>query len=132
MRVLRKTAVLLLVGALLAVCAPSASAAGSAAPRPGSNRSSHDEVVIVNHLGSLLASLWNKLGCSIDPLGHCIASAPKSDTGCGIDPFGRCVTSTTESDNGCSIDPWGHCATSTSENEVGCQIDPLGSCVPGR
>src|SRR5262245_46424015 len=107
MRALRKTAVLLLLGALFAV--PAVSAAG-ARPTPQSESKSSLRVALtfLETMGTLLLRAWSKEGCAIDPWGHCIASAPKSDTGCGIDPLGHCATSTTESDLGCSIDPLGH------------------------
>lgn len=109
MRVLRKTAVLLLVGALFAV--PTVSAAGARpAPPSESKPSLRVALTFLETMGTLLMGAWSKEGCAIDPLGHCIASAPKSDEGCAIDPAGSCADSTTESDIGCSIDPLGQCA----------------------
>jgi hypothetical protein len=109
MRVLRKTAVLLLVGALLAV--PAVSAAGARPAPPSESKSSlRVALTFLETMGSLLMRAWSKEGCAIDPWGHCIVSAPKSDEGCAIDPAGQCGASTTESEVGCQIDPWGSCA----------------------
>ena len=61
----------------------------------------------------LLARIWNKEGCMIDPHGACIPKstvAPNSDAGCGIDPHGICIDiETSTSDNGCGLDPHGGC-----------------------
>jgi hypothetical protein len=113
MRVLRKTAVLLLLGALLAV--PAVSAAGARPAPPSESKSSlRVALTFLETVGTLFAREWSKTGCKIDPLGACVndgTSVPSGDNGCSIDPWGQCGASTTESDLGCSIDPWGHCAT---------------------
>jgi hypothetical protein len=61
----------------------------------------------------LLARIWTKEGCRIDPHGGCLPEStvvPSSDEGCGIDPHGVCIgTATSTSDNGCGIDPHGGC-----------------------
>jgi hypothetical protein len=72
-------------------------------------------------LRALLAPVWSKEGCSIDPHGTCIAGSvqmtparPKGDNGFSIDPDGRRIRATVHraplsplGDNGCSIDPHG-------------------------
>ena len=63
----------------------------------------------------LLARMWNKEGCMLDPHGACIPKStgvPSSDAGCLIDPHGGCVpepSAGTNSDAGCLIDPNGRC-----------------------
>ena len=46
----------------------------------------------------VLTSLWNEIGCNIDPDGRCITSPSttpqttgQADEGCNIDPDGRCI-----------------------------------------
>jgi hypothetical protein len=72
-------------------------------------------------LRSVLAPVWSKEGCSIDPDGRCIAgrvqltpAKPKGDNGCSIDPSGQCRGAAVHraplsplGDEGCSIDPSG-------------------------
>ena len=57
---------------------------------------------------SALVSLWEEIGCGIDPSGAC---APASgEIGCGIDPNGLCATApgtSGQQDIGCLIDPNG-------------------------
>jgi hypothetical protein len=61
----------------------------------------------------LLARIWNKEGCMLDPHGACVPKStvvPSSDAGCGIDPHGGCTgTGSSTSDNGCGLDPHGGC-----------------------
>jgi len=112
MRILRKAAVVLLLGALLGVSAAPASG-GRQASRSGSRSNHRVALSFLEALEHLFTIAWGKTGCKIDPLGACIngsAAVPTGETGCGIDPFGRCATSTAESDIGCMIDPFGHCA----------------------
>ncbi len=82
----------------------------------------------------LLARLWDKEGCLIDPSGspsasngaQCAASTPQK-AGCGIDPSGRSAGRWEK--EGCGIDPDGKRAVSI-RNKEGCGIDPSGQCIP--
>jgi len=69
---------------------------------------------VLDYLGGLLASLWLKSGCTMDPLGRCAPSTPPQiiDGGCTIDPDGRCAPGTLNptTDEGCTMDPNGRCA----------------------
>jgi hypothetical protein len=60
---------------------------------------------------SVLVSFWTKNGCSVDPNGSCLPTAPTKN-GCQMDPNGRCLPAATATtlDNGCSLDPNGSCA----------------------
>jgi len=58
---------------------------------------SSDEIVIPDFLSRawrLLAGIWTKEGCNIDPDGRCQpAPAPlPTKEGCHIDPSGRCIS----------------------------------------
>jgi hypothetical protein len=88
----------------------------------------------IQMVGNFFTSLWEKIGCEIDPWGRCIVS-PSEDhqgstpqggiqekTGCRIDPFGVCVA-----------DPGGQGGSDSNESPIpkaGCKIDPLGACAP--
>ena len=106
MRILRRAAVLILLGLTLG-----APWAGAAPPRPAaqnhlSSRSSTPKNFL-SYLSGLLTSFWLKGGCTIDPNGRC---APGSETGCTIDPNGRCTPRTQNLlDGGCTLDPDGGC-----------------------
>ena len=83
----RRTAVFVLLAALLLV-----PGAASAAPRSASPS-------FLPQLWSLLAALCPDAGCLIDPSGRCkgtLAAAPalpaSADEGCLIDPSGRCAS----------------------------------------
>lgn len=89
MRMLRRTAVLVLLSLLLA--APWASAEPAAKATGG--------------FWSFLVRVWSTAGCWIDPLG-CPAQT-STDEGCHIDPLG-CLAQTS-SDAGCGLDPLGGC-----------------------
>lgn len=80
----------------------------SALPRQVENHTQGVFSLVVD----LFATLWNKAGCTIDPLGGCAPSAPETEEGCRIDPWGRCASSTAPAtDAGCGIDPWGRCGS---------------------
>lgn len=112
----RRKIVLLLLAALL--IAPWA----SAAPRYGNAHPVNlsGELGIPDFLSrawKLLAGVWTKEGCNIDPDGRC-GSAPVAPSplpikeGCHIDPDGRCRfgSSSSFTDAGCNIDPNGRCS----------------------
>jgi hypothetical protein len=118
----RRKIVLLLLAALL--IAPWA----SAAPRHGSTHpaSFSAEFMIPDFLSrawNLLAGVWTKVGCNIDPDGRCgpVPAAPvqlPTKEGCQIDPFGRCLSGSSpilspvsSADTGCQIDPFGRCGS---------------------
>lgn len=91
-----------------------ATTAVSAEPRPGA-RARPARIVASNPIESfsgfwsVLASLWTKNGCQVDPNGSCLPTAPTKN-GCSLDPSGRCLpAATTTLDNGCSADPDGRC-----------------------
>jgi hypothetical protein len=102
----------------------------SAEPRPGARAHSArivglSSVESFSGFWSVLVGLWTKNGCSADPDGRCLPTAPTKN-GCEIDPNGRCLSTK----NGCSADPSGRClpaATTTLDN--GCSVDPNGSCA---
>lgn len=87
MRVLRPFVVVLLV--LVA-----SGAAASPAPRPAALPEAEPAAfrlpALLARLESLLAGVWSKAGCRLDPLGGCIRSAPTTDAGCRVDPLGLC------------------------------------------
>ena len=87
MRILRPFAVLLLVLA-------ASGAAASPAPRPAALPEAEPSILrvptLLARLEGLLAGVWSKAGCRIDPWGRCIESTPTTEAGCGIDPWGRC------------------------------------------
>ena len=104
-RTLRSTALAFTLTALLG--APLASEAAPRAGAAGRAAASFD------WLWRVLAQVWEKEGCRIDPDGLCVPEAPvNTKAGCLIDPNGRClppVPATTEA--GCYIDPFGRCAS---------------------
>jgi hypothetical protein len=114
MPTLRRLAVLLFLITLLA--APwTASAAGPRAERHSRSAKAEPVSTILSRAWTLLAEIWSKEGCGIDPSGRCIptpAPTSHSDIGCGIDLNGRCVpspVSVNRVDTGCNIDPDGRC-----------------------
>ena len=106
MRVFRLIAVFALVLALGVVQASALPAREGAGRRQVENHT-HSVFSLV---GDIFVTLWNKAGCTIDPLGGCVPSVPETKEGCRIDPWGRCSSSTAPAtDAGCGIDPWGRC-----------------------
>jgi hypothetical protein len=105
MRNVRRAAVLILLGLTLGTSWAGASPLGLERSTP------HH---VLDYLGGLLASLWLKTGCTMDPNGRCAPGAPTQGTneGCTMDPLGRCTprTQTHNTDTGCTIDPLGRCA----------------------
>jgi len=92
----RKAVLLLLILSLLSTsglwaagsAARNEQPAKAAAPAPAS---------LLGRAWNLLATLWAKSGCAIDPDGRCVphpdpasAATPQGDTGCAVDPNGRC------------------------------------------
>lgn len=109
MRIVRRAAVLILLGLTLGTTAW----AGASPLRLAGSTPHH----VLDYLGSFLSSLWLKGGCTIDPDGRCAPSAPAQGTG-----------------GGCTVDPLGRCApgTQTQSTDTGCTMDPLGRCAPGQ
>jgi hypothetical protein len=97
MRIVRRTAVLILLGLTLGM--------------PWAEASPYH---VLDYLGGILTSLWLKGGCTMDPLGRCVAGtqAHHTDGGCTMDPDGSCAPrlQTQSTDGGCTIDPDGRCA----------------------
>ena len=65
---------------------------------------------------------FNKIGCGLDPNGHCIqspaaqATSPnQGEIGCTIDPSGRCLQNPRAQGTG-------------AQGEIGCELDPNGRC----
>jgi hypothetical protein len=95
----RRKAVLLLL-LILALFATSGAWAASSPVRNErpSRVAAYDPASFLGRTWNLLAALWAKEGCQIDPDGRCVPhSAPaatvtttQTDTGCQIDPDGRC------------------------------------------
>jgi hypothetical protein len=92
MRVLRKAAVLVLLGLSLGTSGVFAAQAQSEGPR-------HPAKVVTPGASYIapvwhrFVGLWLKAGCTINPLGQCHSipgTQSQSDSGCGIDPLGRC------------------------------------------
>jgi hypothetical protein len=83
MRIVRKAAVPILVALTLGTPWAGASPLRLTGPTP------HH---VLDYLGGLLASLWLKTGCTIDPNGRCAPGAPAQTTngGCTVDPDGHC------------------------------------------
>jgi len=88
-----------LVRRLIAVLALSAFL-GSPATSLAASRSAARHVriqttaqALLSQLRNVLASVWEKEGCHIDPYGRCITDSPQetADTGCSADPYGRCL-----------------------------------------
>ncbi len=105
MRIVRRAAVLILLA--LSLGTPWA---GASPLRLKGSTPRH----VLDSLGGLLASLWLKGGCVIDPLGRCAPGAPpqSTDSGCTMDPLGRCAPGAQNptTDGGCTMDPDGRCA----------------------
>ncbi|HSS77945.1 MAG TPA: hypothetical protein VLV54_14540 [Thermoanaerobaculia bacterium] len=104
MRIVRRTAVLIVIGLTLGTPWVGASPLSWAGVMP------HQ---VLGTLGGLLTSLWFKTGCTMDPLGS-YAPRPQTqstDTGCTVDPNGRCALppQTQSADEGCTMDPLGRC-----------------------
>lgn len=110
---------------LLFVITLTAAWASAAGPQAGKPRPTRDAApILVEWVGralGLLASVWGKTGCQIDPNGLCGSSpaepplaGDRTDTGCNIDPDGRCISvpavlAAGQRDEGCNIDPNGNC-----------------------
>jgi hypothetical protein len=107
MQVLRRAAVLVLLGLSLGTSGANAATARSEV-RPQIARSAG-----VGSWWNLLAGVWAKAGCTINPWGQCDASPSmlKTKEGPGTDPLGRFVVNQAPNtaDAGCRIDPWGQC-----------------------
>jgi hypothetical protein len=105
MRILRRTAVFVLLGLTLGT-----PWVGASPPRPAASTAQH----FLDYLGGLLTSFWLKGGCIMDPLGRCATGTQTQnpDGGCTMDPNGRCAPGTQilSTDSGCTIDPDGRCA----------------------
>ena len=91
MRVLRRAAVLILLGLTLGT-----PWAGATPPRPAAQSHPPKRATVqhvLDYLGGLLTSFWLKTGCTIDPLGRCAPGTQilQVDGGCTIDPLGRCA-----------------------------------------
>lgn len=85
MRVLRLFAVLVLLLALGA-----SGAAASPADVPEAEASVLHLPSFLARLESLLAGVWNKEGCRMDPWGRCEPAVPTTEAGCRMDPLGLC------------------------------------------
>lgn len=105
MRILRRAAVLILLGLTLGT-----PWAGASPLRPAGASSQH----FLDYLGGLFTTLWLKGGCIMDPLGRCTPGPqPQNvDGGCTMDPLGRCApgAQVRSIDEGCTMDPNGRCA----------------------
>jgi len=102
MRIFRSTLLASLLG--LALCTSWASAAdahleGTRAVHRDAERRRPD---LITNLSATLVSIWNKAGCSIDPLGRCV---PKDES------HGLAAQKPVPADEGCRLDPLG-CAPS--------------------
>ena len=103
----------------------------SAEPRPGARAHSAriaglSSVESFSGFWSVLVGLWAKNGCSADPDGSCLPTAPTKN-GCSLDPDGHCLPTK----NGCQVDPSGRClpAATTTTLDNGCSADPNGRCA---
>jgi hypothetical protein len=89
----RKILLLFLLVAL--VTTPWASAAG---PKPESPRAvqAFEDVSLLGNFWSILRSVWEKVGCHLDPDGRCVNESTQTplqtEAGCGIDPWGHCIS----------------------------------------
>jgi hypothetical protein len=91
MQVLRRAAVLVLLGLSLGI-----SGANAIPIRPHESREVTRSVDRIEPWWDLVTGVLNKAGCSINPLGLCgvipATQAPAADAGCRIDPLGQCLT----------------------------------------
>lgn len=75
---------------------------------------------LLDRAWSLIAALWVKEGCGIDPSGRCFTGTaqqqPGTKEGCHIDPSGLCEN--------------GPAQTPPPQPKAGCHIDPNGHCIP--
>lgn len=124
LRMRRFRAIVVLTLALVILSAPLASAAQVRQVNPKAVSTRANPGLLLSSFGDLLAFLWQKAGCHIDPLG--------TKEGCRIDPLG--------SNAGAWIDPLGTKAGAhmdplgdpQPENlDEGCGMDPLGGCRSG-
>ncbi|HEV7505334.1 MAG TPA: hypothetical protein VGS07_10515 [Thermoanaerobaculia bacterium] len=108
MRILRRAAVLILLGLTLGT-----PRAGASPPRPAASTTQH----VLHYLAGFLSGFWLKTGCIVDPNGRCALD-----------------TQTRNPDGGCTIDPDGRCTpgVQTQSTDTGCTMDPLGRCAPGH
>jgi hypothetical protein len=92
-RMRRFRAIIVFVLAAVILSAPLASAAPIRPAKPRVERS------LLSSIGDLLAVVWQKAGCSVDPWGTKAGARmdplgdpqPENlDAGCGIDPLGGC------------------------------------------
>jgi hypothetical protein len=95
MPALRRAAVLVLLGLILAAPWAAALEARSERAPQEATREARSPLDLVHSFWSLLAEAWSKEGCAGDPLGGCAPrTAPttgvQSDAGCTIDPLGGC------------------------------------------
>src|SRR5436305_13655379 len=107
MRVLRRAAVLILLGLNLGTPWAGATPPRSAAQSHPSRRATAQHVL--DYLSGLLTSFWLQGGCTIDPDGRCAPGTQllNADEGCTLDPNGRCApgTQTRNLDAACGMDP---------------------------
>src|SRR4029077_20080654 len=109
MQVLRRAAVLILLGLSLGISGAHAATVRSDV-RHQAAWSATDRV---GPWWDFVMSVLTKAGCGTDPLGRCVVNPPTTDAGCGIEPWGRCGTGpdnqALSAEEGCAADPWGHC-----------------------
>jgi len=98
MRIARQVVVVLVLGFSLVAPLASASPGPQEMPRREARGAVRSFFAIFDELRSLLAGIWSKEGCRIDPLGGCSTghssreTTPTSDASCVIDPLGGCAS----------------------------------------
>ncbi len=97
MRVVRRAAVLILLGLSLGFPGASLAKARPEKTPPQTRGAALNALDLLNSLSHFLTRLGFKADCSIDPLGQCMASTPapgaqtqNTEAGCGMDPLGAC------------------------------------------
>jgi hypothetical protein len=79
---------------LTAVLASTSALAAGPRPGPVMGLRASDATHAVARLWSLLASLWSKNGCEVDPHGNCLpgtgSATATAKNGCEVDPSGLC------------------------------------------
>jgi hypothetical protein len=96
MRVLRRAAVLILLGLSLGTSGAAAAKARPEIPPRPARAATRSALGLFAPLWRRVTGAWAKEGCGLEPWGRCGTSTPggtpnqDTDAGCGIEPWGRC------------------------------------------
>jgi hypothetical protein len=114
MQVLRKAAVLVVLGLSLEISGAYASTTRSEVSPNQSKKVTWSTVDRIGPWWNRAIGILSKAGCSINPWGLCATQVPTNDSACTIDPWGRCGVNS---------------AIQAPTTDAGCVIDPLGRCL---